>query len=191
MNVLNNIGGKMKHLLLTLMVAFSFSANAEVRYLALGYQTGDIDVDGDTFDVSDISLDFIGTNGNIIFSTGVGAGTVDDVYGYDLDFVSQDINLGYAFGDLTEGSFVLGASYVSGEIQVPGSSNYESSETDAYIGYAKMSGEDVDYSITLSDGVFSAMAFVELGEGNNLRASIGFANSDDMDALSFGLALKF
>ena len=181
----------MKKIIFSMLVASSLMTNADVRYGAIGLENGDIDVDGDSFDVSAYQLSFLASSGNIIFSTGLASGTVDDVYGYDLDFVGQGINLGYAFGDLNTGSFVLGASYSSGEIQSPGSSNIKTSDTEPYVAYAKMSGIGVDYQLTISDGLFDALAIIPVGNNENLRATLGFSNSDDIDSLSFGVAYKF
>lgn len=181
----------MKKILFSLVFACSLMVHADVRYVSFGLENGDIDVDGDGFDVSAYQLSFLSSSGNVIFSTGVASGTVDDVFGYDLDFVSQGINLGYAFGSLETGSFVLGASYSSGEIQSPRSSNIKTSDTEPYVGYAKMSGEGVDYQVTISDGIFDAMAIIPLGDNDDWRATLGFANADDIDSLSFGIAYKF
>lgn len=181
----------MKKILFSLVFACSLMVHADVRYVSFGLENGDIDVDGDGFDVSAYQLGILSSSGNVIFSTGVASGTVDDVFGYDLDFVSQGINLGYAFGSLETGSFVLGASYSSGEIQNPGSSNIKTSDTEPYVGYAKMSGEGVDYQITISDGIFDAIAIIPVGDNDDWRATLGFANADDIDSLSFGVAYKF
>ena len=181
----------MKKILFSLLFASSLMIDADVSYGYLGYETGDISVESESFDVSAFQLGVLMSTGNFIFSTGVASGTVDDVYGYDLDFVGQAINLGYAFGDLETGSFVLGASYSSGEIQNPGSSNIKTSDTEPYVGYSKMSGEGVDYEVTVSDGLFDARAFVPLGDSDALRAILGFGTAEDIDSLSFGLAYKF
>jgi hypothetical protein len=181
----------MKKILFSMLIASSLMVHADVNYGSLGLETGDISVGSESFDVSAFQLGFLMSTGNVIFSTGVASGTVDDVYGYDLDFVSQGINLGYAFGDLETGSFVLGASYSSGEIQSPGSSNIKTSDTEPYVGYAKMSGEGVDYQVTVSDGFFDAMAFIPVGGSDALRATLGFGTAEDIDSLSFGLAYKF
>ena len=127
----------MKKILFSMLIASSLMVHADVRYGAFGLENGDIDVDGDGFDVSAYQLSFLSSSGNVIFSTGVASGTVDDVYGYDLDFVSQGINLGYAFG------------------------------------------------------LFDAIAIIPLGDNDDWRATLGFANADDIDSLSFGVAYKF
>ena len=181
----------LKNILFSLLFVSSLMVHADVRYGSFGLEDGDIDVDGDGFDVSAYQLSFLLSSGNVIFSTGVASGTVDDVYGYNLDFVSHGINLGYAFGSLETGSFVLGASYSSGEIQNPGSSNIKTSDTEPYVGYAKMSGEGVDYQITISDGIFDAIAIIPVGDNDDWRATLGFANADDIDSLSFGVAYKY
>ena len=181
----------MKKIFFSMLFASSLMVDADVRYGFLGFETGDISVESESFDVSAFQLGFLMSNGNFIFSTSVASGTVDDVYGYDLDFVGQGINLGYAFGDLETGSFVLGASYSNGEIQSPGSSNIKTSETDPYVGYAKMSGEGVDYEVTISDGLFDAKAFIPVSDSDALRATLGFGNAEDIDSLSFGLSYKF
>lgn len=181
----------MKKIILSMMVTTSFYANADVFYGALGVETGDIKVDPYEFDVTAYQLGFLAASGNLVFSSSVASGTVDDVAGYDLDFVAQGINLGYALGDITTGSFVVGASYASGEIQNPGSSNVKTSETDPYIGYSKMSGEGVDYEVSISDGLFDAKAIIPIGDSENFRALIGYGTSDDIDALTFGVVYKF
>ena len=181
----------MKNILFSMLIGSSLMAHADVSYVAFGIENGDIDVDGDGFDVSASQLSFLSSTGNVIFSTGVASGTVDDVYGYDLDFVSQGISLGYAFGNLETGSFVLGASYSRGELQNPGSSNIKTSDTEPYVGYAKLSGEGVDYRVSISDGIFDAIAIIPVGDNDDWRATLGFANADDIDSLSFGVAYKF
>ena len=177
----------MKKILFSLLVGSSLVTNAEVRYGSIGLENGDLD----GYDVSAYQLNFLASSGNLIFSTGVASGTIDDVYGYDVDFVGQEINLGYAFSDLNKGSFVLGASYSGGEIQIPESSNIKTSDTEPYVGYAKMSGMGVDYQLTISDGLFDAIAIIPVGNNDNLRATLGFSDSDDIDSLLFGIAYKF
>ena len=148
-------------------------------------------MDSDSFDVSAYGVNFVSTSGNILFRTGATSGTVDDFYGYDLDFASQGIDLGYAFGDLETGSFVFGASYGRVEIQNPGSSNLKTTETDPFVGFSKMSGEGTDYIITISDGVLAAKGFFSIGESDDWKATLGFANADDADSVSIGMVLQF
>tara|TARA_B100000787_G_scaffold46511_1_gene33379 strand:+ start:244 stop:789 length:546 start_codon:yes stop_codon:yes gene_type:complete len=181
----------MKNILFSLLFASSLMVHADVSYGSFGLENGDIDVDGDGFDVSAYQFSLLSSSGNVIFSTGVASGTVDDVYGYDLDFVTQGISLGYAFGSLETGSFVLGASYSRAELQNPGSSNIKTNDTEPYVGYAKLSGEGIDYRVSISDGLFDATAIIPLGDNDDWRATLGFANADDIDSLSFGVAYKF
>jgi len=182
---------KLQNFLLAGLMICSFGAKADVRYAGVSFQSGDIDVDSDSFDVSAYGVNFLSTSGNILFSTSAASGTVDDVYGYDLDFASQGIDLGYAFGDLETGSFVFGASYTRVEIQVPGSSNAKSNETDPFVGFAKMSGEGTDYSITISDGTLSARGIFSIGASDDWKATLGFGTSDDANSVSIGMVLQF
>ena len=181
----------MKKIILSLLLTTSFYSHADVMYGALAVETGVFDVGSSEFDVTAYQLGFLATSGGIVFSTSAASGTVDDVAGYDLDFAAQGINLGFAFGDITTGSFVLGATYASGEIQNPGSSNVETSDTEPYIGYSKISGEGVDYEVSISDGLFDAKAIIPVGDFENFRALIGYGTSDDMDTLTFGVGYKF
>ena len=71
----------LKNILFSLLFASSLMVHADVRYGSFGLENGDIDVDGDGFDVSAYQLSFLLSSGNVIFSTGVASGTVDDVYG--------------------------------------------------------------------------------------------------------------
>lgn len=182
---------KLQNFLLVGLMICSFGAKADVRYAGVSFQSGDIDLDSDSFDVSAYGVNFLSTSGNILFSTSAASGTVDDFYGYDLDFAAQGINLGYAFGDLKTGSFVFGASYSRGEIQNPGRSNVKTSETDPFVGFAKMSGEGTDYRITISDGVLSAKGIFQIGASDGWKATLGFANADNTDSVSIGMVLQF
>jgi len=181
----------MKKILLSLILITPLYNNADVMYGFVGMETGDIGVDSSEYDVTAYELGFIAASGNLIFSTAAASGTVDDVLGYDLDFVGQNIDIGYAFGDITKGTFVLGASYISGEIQNPGSSNIKSSDTEAFIGYSKMSGDGTDYQVSIMDGLISAIAILPVGNSENLRALIGYGSSDESDSISFGVVYKF
>lgn len=186
----------MKKIILSLLLTTSFYSHADVMYGALAVETGVLDVGSSEFDVTAYQLGFLAAFGNkdsanIVFSTSAASGTVDDVAGYDLDFAGQSINLGFAFGDITTGSFVLGATYASVEMQNPGSSNVETSDTEPYVGYSKISGEGVDYEVSISDGLFDAKAIIPVGDFENFRALIGYGTSDDIDTLTFGVAYKF
>ena len=185
---------KIKKIILSLLLTTSFYSHAdELVYGALAVETGVFDVGSSEFDVSALQLGLSGAiaSSNIVFSISAASGTVDDVAGYDLDFVARGISLGYALGDITTGSFVLGATYSSGEIQNPGSSNIETSNTEPYIGYSKMSGEGVDYKVSISDGIFNATAIIPSGFTENFKTLIGYGTSEDIDTLTFGVAYKF
>ena len=83
---------------------------------------------------------------------------------------------------------MIGASYSRVEMQFPGTSNLKTTSTDGYIGYYKISGEGVDYSITYEDSVLSANLTVPLGT-SSWRARLGIANSDDGDSISIGVGV--
>ena len=179
----------MKNLLLAFLLTLPLLSYADVNYINLSSLSGDIEVDSESFDVSAINIGYLSTSGNIVFSTSISNGEVE-IYNYELDFVTQGISIGYAVSDLTTGSIVLGIDYGQVEIQNPGSSNVKDSSTDGYIGYAKLSGEGVDYSFTLSDGTISGKLFIPLGD-SELRGVLGFSSNDEGDSMSFGAVYQF
>lgn len=164
--------------------------NAEVIYGALGLENGDIRVAPYEFEITAYQLGFLAAIGNVVIGSSVASGTVDDVASNDIDFVAKGIDFGYAFGDITNGSFVLGASFTSGEIQKPDLSNIKTSETEPYISYSKMSGEGFDYEVSLGDGVFDVKTIIPVGDSKNFRALIGYETTDDIEALTFGIVYK-
>lgn len=184
----------MKKLILSLLIASSFYINADVIYGTIGIDTGDINPGADKYDVTVYQLGFLISSGNIVFSTSAGSGTIKDLFVEDdVDFDGKNLNFGYAFSDVATGSFVLGASYSSGEIENPGLPSFKASESDPYIGYSKLSGEGIDYEVLVSSGFFDAKAIIPLGNSENFRALIGYGSSDadDIDALTFGFVYKF
>ena len=54
-----------------------------------------------------------------------------------------------------------------------------------------MSGEGVDYKVSISDGIFNATAIIPVGDSENFRALIGYGTSEDIDTLTFGVLYKF
>ena len=81
----------MKKIILSLLLTTSFYSHAdEIVYGALTVKTGVFDIGLSEFDVSAYQLGLSGasSSSNIVFSISAASGTVDDVAGYDLDFVA-------------------------------------------------------------------------------------------------------
>ena len=176
---------KLNYLYCLAMMMLSFSSFANVSYVSVGATNAEIDVDSESFDLSAFNFGYTNVTDKYIFSAGIQRGEIE-VYGYDLDYVTNGISFGYGFSDISQGSFVLGLEHASIEIQDPGSSNLKDSSTDPFIGYYKISGEDLDYSISISDSVLSGNVSFPLGEGQ-WRGALGFSNSSDASGVSFGV----
>ena len=65
---------KLQNFLLAGLMICSFGAKADVSYAGVSFQSGDIDVDSDSFDVSAYGVNFLSTSGNILFSTSAASG---------------------------------------------------------------------------------------------------------------------
>ena len=171
------------------VLIFSLYSSADVNYLSLGTVNGDVSSDGLSADFDAVGISYTSATEKVVFGGSVSIGEMD-VAGYNLDYVADSLSIGYGFTDISTGSFVIGASYSRVEMQFPGTSNLKTTSTDGYIGYYKISGEGVDYSITYEDSVLSANLTVPLGT-SSWRARLGIANSDDGDSISIGVRYLF
>ena len=98
------------------------------------------------------------------------------------------VGLAYAFTDFNTGSFFVDVDYIN--VDVLGVSV---SDTNFGLGYAKASGDGLDYSVGISDSdagtVFSAGLTSWLGNGLGIGAGIGADDNDTSYSLS--LIYKF
>ena len=98
------------------------------------------------------------------------------------------VDLAYAFTDFNTGSFFVDVDYIN--VDVLGSS---ASDTSFGLGYAKASGDGLDYSVGISDSdagaVFSAGLTSWLGNGLGIGA--GIAADDNDTAFNLSLTYKF
>ena len=99
-----------------------------------------------------------------------------------------NVGLGYAFTDFNTGSFFVDVNYIS--VDLLGSS---ADDTIFGLGYAKASGDGLDYSVGISDSdagaVFSADLTSWLGNGFGIGA--GIAADDNDTAYNLSLIYKF
>ncbi len=183
----------MKKFLLIVLMPFTLVVNAAANYAYGEYWTATLE-DDDLSTEADMyggELGFAGGVGNMYFGSSAGWGTVEwDDYSVELDFAAWTVEGGYAFSDIANGAFIIGAQYVSTEIQNPlGGDNIEDSDTNVMIGYGKMSGEGVDYVMTYTDSFFQSRLFFPFGE--NLTANVSFGMDDDGNKFGVGIAFKY
>ena len=163
----------MKKILLLLLISFIAKPDYSGVDLSLA-SNGDVDI---------VSIGYEQVTSKLSFGVSVGRAEVGifsgDVYG---------VGLGYAFTDFNTGSFFVDVNYIS--VDLLGSS---ADDTTFGLGYAKASGDGLDYSVGISDSdagtVFSAGLTSWLGSGLGIGAGIGADDNDTSYSLS--LIYKF
>tara|TARA_Y100001968_G_C19200620_1_gene639768 strand:+ start:145 stop:639 length:495 start_codon:yes stop_codon:yes gene_type:complete len=113
----------------------------------------------------------------IEFDSTLGSNMVFDFDYHDVDADGTSINvhfmhLGYAFGDLSEGSFHLGVSNFDADYYDDGSG-----ETGVTIGYTRRAGAGGDYSIKYSD--LDAFEILEFDYVTDSGVSFGIMDDGD------------
>ena len=163
----------MKKILLLLLISFIAKPDYSGVDLSLS-SDGDVDI---------LGIGYEQVNSKLSFGVSLGRAEVGifsgDVYG---------VGLGYAFTDFNTGSFFVDVNYIS--VDLLGSS---ADDTTFGLGYAKASGDGLDYSVGISDsdagGVFSADLTSWLGNGLGIGA--GIAADDNDTAYNLSLIYKF
>ena len=183
----------MKKFLLIILLPFTLMVNAAANYVYGEYWTATLE-DDDLSTEADLTggeLGFHGGVGNMYFGSSAQWGTAEwDDYSVELDFAVWTVEGGYAFSDIADGAFILGARYVDSVIENPtGGDNFEDSEIDPMIGYGKMSGEGVDYVMTYSDSYFQGRLMFPFGENLTASASLGLDDGDTR--FGVGIAFKY
>ena len=163
----------MKKILLLLLISFIAKPDYSGVDLSLT-SDGDVDIVGIGYEQVTSKLSFGVSYGRA--EVGIFSG---NVYG---------VGLAYAFTDFNTGSFFVDVDYIN--VDVLGSS---ASDTSFGLGYAKASGDGLDYSVGISDSdagtVFSAGLTSWLGNGLGIGAGIGADDNDTSYSLS--LIYKF
>ena len=163
----------MKKILLLLLISFIAKPDYSGVDLSLT-SDGDVDIVGIGYEQVTSKLSFGVSVGRA--EVGIFSG---DVYG---------VGLGYAFTDFNTGSFFVDVNYIS--VDLLGSS---ADDTTFGLGYAKASGDGLDYSVGISDSdagaVFSAGLTSWLGNGLGIGA--GIAADDNDTAYNLSLTFKF
>lgn len=160
----------MKKILLLLLVSFI----AKPDYTAFGV------VYGTTGDVDALGVGFEQSTSKFAFATTAGRA---EAFGISSSVFSTGID--YAFTDFNEGSFYVGASYsraMAGDVTV--------SDTLLSLGYAKSSGDGLDYGFDLdSEGDLSVGVTSWFEDGLGIGAGVAFVEDDE--ALTLTLLYKW
>lgn len=163
----------MKKILLLILISFI----AKPDYSGVGVSlasNGDADIVGIGYEQVTSKLSF-----GVSYGRAEVGSISGNVYG---------VGLAYAFTDFNTGSFFVDVDYIN--VDVLGVSV---SDTNFGLGYAKASGDGLDYSVGISDSdagtVFSAGLTSWLGNGLGIGAGIGADDNDTSYSLS--LIYKF
>ena len=162
----------MKKILLLLLISFIAKPDYSGVDLSLA-SNGDVDIVGIGYEQVTSKLSFGVSYGRA--EVGIFSG---NVYG---------VGLAYAFTDFNTGSFFVDVDYINVDLGV------SADDTTFGLGYAKASGDGLDYSVGISDTdagtVFSAGLTSWLGNGLGIGAGIGADDNDTSYSLS--LIYKF
>jgi len=164
----------MKKSIFTFAMFFSLSISADS--LGINYNTWDIE--GTTIDGPGLS--WSGNNEGFVYDL--------DVFKLSTGGFSLTANiteLGYAFGDASEGALFLGMS------SVDSNSSGDSRETDAQIGWVKRGHDGTQMKISVvSDEGNSVKGDFQIPMGNGY-AELGFWNNDGDTLWKIGYSWKF
>jgi hypothetical protein len=161
----------MKKILLVLLISFIAKPDYSAIGLELGKQ-GDVDT---TF----VSFDQV--NPKFRVTTLVGRA---EAFGESA--TGQGLGLAYAFGNFNEGSFYAGIAYVRAE-----AFGETESDTGGAFGYAKASGEGLDFDLSISDDADISIGVTQWFEdGLGLGAGLGFPDEENADT-SIGVTLYY
>jgi hypothetical protein len=174
----------MRKLMITILVLSGIS-HANASYFWATLETGSIDVDGSTADLSGFGLGYTGGVGNFYAST-EGLFSTIDIDGFEFDANGTGITFGYSFTDLAEGGVILGLTYADATVSGYGIS-VNDSETRASLSYGKFSGEGLDYVIGLSEGTVSGGGFYSFTDS----LTFVFTTSFDEDGSNVGIGLGY
>ena len=165
----------MKKIVLLLLISFI----AKPDYSAIGLELakeGDADITAVYFDQ---------VNSQFRVSTGVARAEA-----YGASATGQGLGFDLAFGNFNEGSFYAGVAYARAEAY-----GETVSDTGGYFGYAKLSGEGIDFDASINeDASFSLQVTRWFEEGLGLSANLSFPNEEDRDfenETGVGVAIYF
>lgn len=153
----------MKKLIISLVAVFSLNSNAN-NMVGINYN------DFDSLDGFGLSLS--GSSGSFVY----------DVDVVDMETTVDFTHVGYAFGDVSEGSFYLGFASVSAD----------SRETEAEIGYVRRGSDDVQFKVGLLLGDFEETIDAEVQipyAGGNLE--LGLLHDDGDSWVTVGYSWNF
>ncbi|MDA9765869.1 hypothetical protein N9C99_00820 [Gammaproteobacteria bacterium] len=153
----------MKNLLISFVAVFSLNSYAN-NMVGINYHDWD-SVDG-------FGLSLSGSSGSFVY----------DVDVVDMETTIDFTHVGYAFGDVSEGSFYLGFASV----------NANSRETEAEIGYVLRGNDGVQYKVGLLLGDFEETIDAEVQipyAGGNLE--LGLLHDDGDSWFTVGYSWNF
>jgi opacity protein-like surface antigen len=153
----------MKNLIISLVAIFSLNSYAN-NMVGINFN----EVDG----ADGFGLSLSGTSGSFVY----------DVDVMNLEDTLDLIHVGYAFGDVSEGSFYLGFASVSAD----------SRETEAEIGYVRRGSDDVQFKVGLLLGDFEETIDAEVQipyAGGNLE--LGLLHDDGDSWVTVGYSWNF
>ena len=161
----------MKKILLILLISFI----AKPDYSAIGLELakgGDIDY---------TTLSFDQVNPKFIVSTVVGRAEA-----FGNSSTGQGLGISYAFENFNEGSFYVGVAYARRE-----AFGETESDTGAAFGYAKASGEGLDFDLSITDDTNVSIGVTQWFEdGFGLGAGVLFPDDERLDT-TIGITLSY
>ena len=176
----------MKKIALALLLLPSISFADNVNYANLNYAK--LDSDFGSADAYEVSLQTVleeklSIYVGLLFAED-GALTNNEV----SDFPdAKELSFAYALNSFNEGSFYLGAGVLDFDVA-------DSAELVASIGYAKLSGDELDYNVSISDidgeSVFG-LALSGLVGDSGLGWNASLRTGADIDVTSVGLSFIF
>ena len=160
----------MKKILLLLLISFI----AKPDYTSVGFGVGT------SGDVDTIAIGYEQADSKFRFATIAGRSEV-----FDVSIGVYSASLDYAFGNFNEGSFFAGLSYSRAAV-----GDIAESDTLLNVGYGKISGEGLDYSLIVdSDGDVGTSITQWTEDGLGIGVGVAFTEYDE--AITLTLQYQF
>lgn len=177
-------------------------------YMELSFGVGTIDFSSATLDgnASTAQISFRGyTDNNVVYAVGYSTAGTDIITGgavYDTDLGVLSGTVGYGFGDLSEGAFVLAGSLTNTSVSVNGINGDDFIDTSGVLvelGYIRMADEGINYGVGLNvdiddcdDNCETLIGSVDIPIGDsNWMFGFGVGFQEDITSFNLGPSLKF
>ena len=177
-------------------------------YMELSFGVGTIDFSSATLDgnASTAQISFRGyTDNNVVYAVGYSTAGTDIITGgavYDTDLGVLSGTVGYGFGDLSEGAFVLAGSLTNTSVSVNGINGDDFIDTSGVLvelGYMRMADEGINWGVGVlvdiddcDDNCETLIGSVDIPIGDsNWMFGFGVSFQEDITSYSVGPSLKF